>query len=337
MARFLTRAAAAVLLLGSGLAAAGCGSAGPAYYLASNSSQVLLATWNTPQNGSASGEITYDSIDTAGSDSSAPDSLSVDNAPVTVTISGNQVTFSAFLGTTITGTLGSGMLSITNPPDTSTGQITTDTLSTSSATAYNAAVRRLDQTIAVDNDQALAAQQAQQHQQANTAAENTASTDLATLEQVSFASDLSQLGTDVQQEGTDLGTVKSDAAAGQGSFCGNVDTVAGDADTVDGDSDTVQGDIGTLTSDIATARSDVAAVSNDLASLNTSGLPLPVGASAAVTAARRAIRAAISQADADIGQANADAADAYQVASSLATGSCSGSGPESPPAPLPDI
>lgn len=95
------------------IALAGCGSPGPAYYLASNSSQVLLVEWNAPANGQASGEITYDSIDSAGSDTSAPDSLAVQSDPVTVTINGSQVTMSGFLSESITGTLSCGQLTIT--------------------------------------------------------------------------------------------------------------------------------------------------------------------------------------------------------------------------------
>jgi hypothetical protein len=85
-------------------------------------SQVVLIQWNAPQNGEASGTVTYDSVSTSGSDPSAPDSLSVQSAPVTVTFNGDQVTFSGFLGGSFTGQLSGGQLSITTPPTRARGR-----------------------------------------------------------------------------------------------------------------------------------------------------------------------------------------------------------------------
>jgi hypothetical protein len=71
----------------------------------------------------------------------------------------------------------------------------------------------LRKTISQANAQAAAAQQAPQQQQANAQAENTASSDLATLQGAdNFATDLGKLASDVSQANTDLAGEKSDAA-----------------------------------------------------------------------------------------------------------------------------
>ncbi len=329
-------------VLAAGLA--GCGSSpGPAYYLASNSTQVLLIEWNTPANGQASGEITYDSISTGGSNASAPDSLSVQNDPVQVTINGSQVTIGGFLSDTLTGTLSGSSLSITAPPDTSTGQITTSTLNASDAASYNAAVAALNKTIGTDNTQAAAAQAQAQQQQADSQAQQQASSDLATLQQAdNFQSDLSTLQGDLNQTNSDLQQEQSDAQAGVNGPGGpqcynledNVDYDATDNVAYDAD-DSFEYDLNSLTSDIGTARSDIQTLKGDLATLQQDGVPAPSGASAAIASARQAISSAISTANGYISTVNSDVTQAYSIANGMATSQCSG--PGSPPTPISSI
>jgi hypothetical protein len=320
---------AAALILGTPLLSAaltGCGSPGPSYYLASNARAVELVQWNPD----GSGTYTYDSINSGGT-ASTPDSLNVDTDPVTVKFSSGVVTLSGFFGlVSVSADINSGgQLVINNPPDSRTGEISQSVLSPSDASSYNQAVQALDHTISADNAQAAAQVQAQQTQQADTQAEQTASNDLATLNNgPDLSADVSALGNDMAQTNTDLNTVKQDQAAGQGQFCNGTDQAASDADTVDSDADTLQSDLDTLTSDIGTVRSNITTVQDDLKGISADNLPAPQDAAAAITAARHAIRSAISQANSDISAENSDTAAAYQNANSLATGSCSGSGPE---------
>ena len=333
----------AALLAAAGLT--GCGSSpGPAYYLASNSTQVLLIEWNTPANGQASGEITYDSISTGGSDASAPDTLSVQSDPVNVTINGSQVTMAGFLSESITGTLSGGTLSITAPPDTSTGQITTSTLDASNAASYNTAVATLNKTISADNTQAAAAQAQAQQQQADSQAQQKASSDLASLQQADdFQSDLSTLQGDLNQTNSDLAQEQSDAQAGVNGPGGpqcynledNVDYDAQENVAYDADEDFGYDLSNDLEADIATARSDIQTVKGDLATLQQDGVSDPPGASAAIASARKAISNAISTANGYISTVNGDVAQAYSIANGMATSQCNGPGP--PPTPISSI
>ena len=66
---------------------------------------------------------------------------------------------------TINGTVnGDGSLTITAPPDSSTGQIQSGTLQRSDLNSFNQVVDVLYSTIAQDNSQAAQAQQAQMQQ-----------------------------------------------------------------------------------------------------------------------------------------------------------------------------
>jgi hypothetical protein len=172
---------------------------------------------------------------------------------------------------------------------------------------------------------------------ANAAAEQQAQNDLSTLQGWSLSNDLSSLSSDVTQTNNDLATVKSDAANGQGSYCDNVYTAADDADTVSYDADTLSDDLDTLTNDIATGRSDIGAFQGDLSTLQQMGLPAPSGAQAAISAAQGTLSQAVQTANTDIGQENGLVSQAYSIANDLATGSCSGGGPGSPPSPIQDI
>jgi len=148
--------------------AACSGSSGPAYYVyaggTGQSRGILLIAWSAPQDSQVQGTITYDTVDT----SDAPqESLAVNSAPFTGMINGSSVvlTTSGLLGgTTINGTLGDGTLTITTPPDSSTGTIHSATLTAASTSTYNSDLASLRASISRAN--VLAAQeQAQQQQQ----------------------------------------------------------------------------------------------------------------------------------------------------------------------------
>ena len=333
-------AAAAALIVVTGILAA-CGSPGPSYYVATSPGEVDLITWNPPQNGQASGTITSDTIATNASDPSAPDSLAVDTAPVTVTFSGSTVIIAGFLGGSLTGSLGDGSLTVTELPNATTGQIISGTFQASGPATYNADVAALNKRIKADNAQAAAAAQAQQRQQANTQAEDTASNDLAALEQAgSFTGDLRQLASDVTGTNNDLAAEQQAAQAGVngpgGPACYNLENNV-DYDAVNNVEYDATENLGYdlsqhLVPDIATARSDIATLDNAEARLAADGLPATAGAAAALAAARRAVAEAVKAANGYITQVNNDVATAYSLANGMATGGCTG--PGATPAPI---
>jgi len=321
-----------------------CGSAGPAYYLASDSNNVLLVQWSAPQNGQASGSITYDSP----TGTAPSETLSVQTVPVNVTINGSSVTLKptgldALLGGSVTGALGGGSLTITTPPNGSSGEIQSGTLASSRASAYNAALAALRKGINKQNAVALAEQQAQQQAQANQQAEQTASNDLNALQSAdSFTNDLNQLQTDVNQTNSDLASEKSAAAQGPnagGGDCYNLEeNVSYDATEnveYDATEDLAYDLQSGLEDDISNVRQDISALQSDLTTLSTSELAAPAGASQALSTARANIRQAIATANSDITTVNSDVEQAYSIGNDLATGSCSGDGPGSTPTPIP--
>jgi hypothetical protein len=268
--------------------------------------------------------------------------------PVNVTINGSAVTlkptglYELFGGTSISGTLSNGALMITTPPDSSTGAISTGLLPSSSPSAYNAAVTVLKHHIRSANAEAIANQQYQAQQSANTAAEQAASSDLATLSQdADFSGDLSDLSSDVSQTNTDLAAERSDAAGGPNADGGGCYNLTGNVDydaTQNVEYDATQ-NLGydlqqNLQPDMSAARADISTVENDLQNLSAAGLPVPTNASTTISAARAAIRHAIAAANDDIATVNADVNTAYAIARNMATGSCSGQGPGPAPAPI---
>ncbi|MGH3401031.1 MAG: hypothetical protein ACRDRJ_00685 [Streptosporangiaceae bacterium] len=340
MIKAATAPLAALLLLGL----AACGSSGPAYFVASSSSQVLLVEWQAPQDGQASGTVTE--VQPSGS---APDqTVGVTNVPVDVAISGSQVTlrptglYELFGGTSISATLGDGGLTITTPPDSTTGTISTGTLASSTQAAYNADVATLRHHISFANAEAIANQQYQAQQSANTAAEQQASSDLATLSNdTHFGGDLHALASDVGQTNSDLAGERKDAIGGpnaDGGGCYNIeDNVDYDAtDNVEYDAtDNLGYDLqDNLQPDISTVRGDIGTLRGDLRSLSASGLPATQGAAGVISTARAAISHAITIANGDISVVNADVDQAYAIARGMATGSCAGDGPGGTPAPI---
>lgn len=333
----------AVLAVAAPLLATGCGSPGPAYYLASNSSAVELVQWAAPANGQAQGDVTYDSVSTGGSNASSPDSLSVQSDPVMVTISGSQATLSGFLGASVSGQINSsGDLVLDSPPDSSTGQITDAVLVPSSASAYNAAVRAVDKTVAADNAQAAAQVAAQQQAQQNEQAQQAAVGDVSQLnsDADNLPGDVTNLNGDVHQAVSDLQQTQSDASQGQGYDCENVqDTVYNDAATTlyNDQVTSLANDVTTLQQDISTVQGDIITLKGALSTLRADGLAEPSGSAIAISGAQTAISSAVSQANTDIGQVNSDVVQGYSLANGLATGQCAGDGPGSPPSPQQDI
>jgi hypothetical protein len=346
---------AAILL--TGLAA--CGSptpghpgsavapAGSSYYLASSSTEVDLVTWNA----NGAGTITTDTIDSSGSDPSAPYSLKVQTANVSVAINGSQVTITAsswFGSATINGTMnGDGSLTITAPPDSSTGQISSGTLEPSSPDKYNAAVDALNATISIDNSQAAAAQQQAAQQQASASAsaaqaqqvaqdQATAQNDISSLASAvqGMQSDLQSMNGDVSSAANDLQSEKNDAAQGQGSNCDNVSvTVNNDASvTLNNDlTVTIANDLQvTLSQDLSTVRGDISSVQSDVQALQNDGVSVPP---TGVGDAQNAVTSVIQQANANNATVTGYVDTGYQIANNLAYGACAGMGPGSPPSP----
>jgi len=285
-------------------------------YLATGSNWVNYLQWNSQGTGS----LTVDML----SGTAPGEQVSSSQTPLTVSVNGSEVTFSGL--NPDTGTLANGTLTLqVLDPD---GTLGTDTFVPATQDQFNQAVAALQNQAASDNGAAVQASASASQASANAAAEQQAQTDLATVQDISFTSDLNSLSGDVTQTNTDLGTVKSDAANGQGASCSNADTVESDVDTVTSDADTVTSDLDGLTSDISSARQAISALHGDVS--------VP-GASAAITTAQGAISSAISTANGDTGQTNGDVAAAAQVLGSLATGACSNIGVPYSPSPIPAI
>jgi hypothetical protein len=171
---------------------------------------------------------------------------------------------------------------------------------------------------------------------------STAQGDIGTLQSDagSLTGDVSSLNSDVTQANTDLATTKSDASQGQGSYCVNVDsTVYNDAaSTLYNDQvSTTSNDANTLQTGIGSVRSDISTVNGDLQTLSADGIAAPSEANTAISSAQSAISAAVTKGNADISAVEADVSQGYAIANGLATGSCQGDGPGSPPSPVQPI
>jgi hypothetical protein len=315
------------------------GSSGPAYYVyAGGSGQgraVLLVEWSAPQGNQIQGVITYNGVDLA----NAPqESLSVSSVPFTGTINGSSVTLTTgglLAGTPINGTLGSGTLTITMPPDSSTGAIQSGTLTAASVSSYNNDVASL--RMAINRANVLAAQQQarQQQQQQDAQALSTAQSDLSALEQDTgpggnLPGDLQTLSGDVKTIAGDVATVRQDLAQPGNSECFNQQSASDDANGADDDTAGLGDDVTGLLDDIHTIRQDIATVSSDLSTLNSDGVPPPGGASGAIGAAQSVIAHAKATANGYIGKGNTEDQQAFAIANAAAVGSCAGDGPGQP-------
>ena len=319
---------------------AGCGSSpGPSYYVyaggSGHSRAVMLIQWSPPQGNQLQGTLTYNGINLSG----APqESLSVTSAPFTGTISGSTVTLTVSAlsgGSVINGTLGTGTLTITVPPDSSTGAIDSGILTAASVSTYNNDVARLRAVISQANVLAAQQQARQQQQQQNAQALNSAQTAVATLQQDAgrdgnLPGDVQTLAGDVTTISGDVTTVRQDLAQPGNSDCYNQQSAADDANGADDDTGGLGDDVSSLLDDIQGVRQDIATVGSDLATLTNEGVPTPSQASAAISAAQSAIARSKSQADGYIGQGNAQDQQAFAIANAAATGSCAGDGPGQP-------
>jgi hypothetical protein len=334
------RAAVALITMA---ALAGCGSAA---HLAGNPSSTQQPNAQAPNAylATGSGWINYLQWDSQGTGSLTDDTLtgtapdeqvSSNQTPITVYVNGSEVTLSGL--NPDTGTLANGTLTlqVLNPD----GTLGTDTFTPATQDQFNQAVAVLQAQAASDNGAAVQASASASQASANAVAEQQAQADLATVQGISFSSDLNSLAGDVTTTNNDLGTVKSDAANGPGADCSNLEgTVDGDVEgTIDGDMEgSTEGTLqGNLIPDIASARQEISTFQGDLSTLQGLGLPAPSGASAAISAAQGTISSAVSQGNQDISQVNADVVTAYQVANGIATSSCDG--PGSAPASIPAI
>lgn len=315
------------------------GSPGPAYYVyaggSGQSRAVLLVEWGAPQGTQIQGVITYSGIDLA----SAPqESLSVSSVPFTGTINGSSATLTTsglLAGSTINGTLGSGTLTITMPPDSSTGAIQSATLMGASVSTYNNDVASLRAAISHANVLAAQQQARQQQQQQDAQALSTAQSDLSALQQDDgpngdLPGDLQTLSGDVKTIAGDVTTVQQDLTQPGNSDCYNQESASDDANGADDDTAGLGDDVAGLLDDIHTIRQDIATAGSDLATLNSDGVALPDGSSDAISAAQSAIAHAKHSANGYIRKGNAEDQQAFGIANAAATGSCAGDGPGRP-------
>ncbi|MBR7837370.1 hypothetical protein KDL01_29090 [Actinospica durhamensis] len=145
--------------------------------------------------------------------------------------------------------------------------------------------------------------------------------------------DVSGTSSDITGADNDLKAEQHDATQAGSGDCGDVDTVGGDADTVSGDEDTVGGDEDTAAADISSVRNDIAQLQQDDQALQADNVAPPSITASAITSAQQAVKSAISTMNADIDTVAGYVTKAYELANSLATGSCAGMGPGSAPAP----
>jgi hypothetical protein len=292
-------------------------------YLASGSGWVDYLQWNS----TGSGSLTDDTL----TGSPPNEQVSSGQTSITAYVNGSEVTFTGLQQQNGTLTNSTLTLQVLQPD----GTLGTDTFTPATQNQFNAAVQTLQNEANSDNSAAVQQQAQASQASANAAAEQTASSDLATVQGISFSSDLAKLGADVTKTNTDLGTVKSDAANGPNGSSGDCYNLEGVVDsdvegTIDADMEgSTAADVDAITNDIGTARQEVSTFQGDLSNLQSTGLPAPAGAAAAVTAAQNAISAAVSTANGDISAVNADVVTAYQVANGIATNDCDG--PGSPP------
>jgi hypothetical protein len=321
------------------LAATGCGSRGPAYFLARSNTAVLLVEWGPVSGGSASGSITYDDLT-----GTAPgESVGLDNTPMAiswarilsglVSFQGSSVTirpgalYDVFGGSSIPGTLSGDTLTLNPPRDASASLRSVHVLTAASPQQYNAAVEELQTEVTNDNNAAANQQVAVQQARRTANAESALSQAVTVLQNLvsTLAQEVIKAGTDVKQAHADLGTLESDASAGQGPYCDNAYTVNDDAHTVNDDGYTISNAVGTVGDDIADVKAGIAKVQADVTTAHNDGGTVPKDTGTAVSKAQSTVSGAASTVNSDVGTANGYLKTAYSDASSNA-GSCGGPG-----------
>jgi TolA-binding protein len=154
-----------------------------------------------------------------------------------------------------------------------------------------------------------------------------------------YSSLVSAISSAVSQENSDLSHETSAASSGPADSAGpcanlqdNVDydvttNIGRDTQDVTYDVTNLQNAISQMQTDIANMHTDVTAIANE-------GTPIPADINAFVSSANSQVLQAIASANSQIDQANSLTSNAYNTANALATGSCSGKGPGSTPAPI---
>jgi len=317
---------AAILLATSGCSGS-TASASPTSFLAENNSRVVFIHW-TKSGDRLHGTITEDTVGGSGS----AQTLSVNSAPFTGTMSGNSVnlTFGSlyFLHTGAHGTLGGSVLTMAVPQSDGTAQQTN--LSQSGKAAYDRAAARLNSNITHANLLAASQQASRGPQSPRGQAEHSAQIALTTLYRDAslaagsrLADSMARFEYHIHAAGSHLAAEKSKAALGDNKHCSTAYAVTGDALAVNGASLAVQGDITAMTAAITTVRYDIATAEARLRHLTRAGVSAPSQASRVIATANTDMKQAIFGANSYISQINAIDTRAKSVADNMASGKCS--------------
>ncbi len=317
-----------IVTASAALLAVGCASR-PASYVGSDRTAVRLITWSAEQGGRARGTITDGTLSGA-----APSQIvTVQTVPVTVRFNGRDVSIhgrgiGALGGSTITGTLSGGRLTITAPRASEYPGPTV--LWPADLAVYRADAAKLRQRVSYANKAARLALIRHQHAAQVTTDQQQVGNDVSTLQSDvgTLGSDMAQMSTDVQQVSTDLAQLQSDASNGPGPSCANVSTVDGDATTVDNDVSTVGNDETTVEGDIGTVQAAIIQLTGDVATLlkaggSAVGDPSPP---AVISQAQTDVTNAVTQANSYIATVNGYLQQAYTTAQNLAGSNCGSAG-----------
>jgi hypothetical protein len=149
----------------------------------------------------------------------------------------------------------------------------------------------------------------------------------------------SAISSAVAQENSDLQHENSEAANGPADSAGPCDNLQANVDydvktNIGRDTQDVTYDVSNLQNAISTMQTDIANMHTDVSAIANEGTPIPADINAFVSSANSQVLQAIASANSQIDQANSLTSNAYNTANALATGSCSGDGPGSTPAPI---
>lgn len=319
--------AAAVLL-----AAAGCSGPGiprgAASFMTASNSKVALIQWHTASHGRLHGTITENAIGGSG----PSQTVSINSERFTGTMRGQSVmlTFAAmyFLNSRAHGTLSGGTLTMWVPQ--SDGTMREISLSQSDKAGYDRAVAALQKRVRHANLLAAKQQASQRRGSANAQAVQNSQIALSKLYRASslasggtLADGLARFADHIQAARARLAKEKADAVR-DNKYCVAALTVGGDAKAVDGAMLSMQGDAVSLMSDITNIRYDVATTKALLRHLNKAGVSAPNSASLVIASANANVKPVIAKANSYIDQINTTHARARSIASTMATGKCSG-------------
>jgi hypothetical protein len=154
-----------------------------------------------------------------------------------------------------------------------------------------------------------------------------------------FNSLVSAISSAVSQENSDLSHESSDASSGPADSAGACANLQANVDydvktNIGRDTQDVSYDVSNLQTALTTLQTDIANMHTDVTAIANEGTPIPADINAFVSSANSQMIQAINSANGEIDQANSLTSSAYNTANALATGSCSGDGPGSTPAPI---